>query len=59
MIIPKKSFLFPGKIVINPVMSECFPEKIEFSTGKINSVYRKDNHFTELINDISEKIPKR
>jgi len=40
-IIPEKSFLFPEKIVINPVLSEYFPEKIEPSTGKINYVTGK------------------
>ena len=65
-IIPKKSFLFPEKIVINPVFRKYFTEKMEFNTGKINSAAGKDNRsaglikiLTELIKDISEKIPKR
>ena len=40
-IIPEKSFPFPGKIVINPVVSKYSTGMIVNSTGRIDSVIGK------------------
>jgi len=66
---PVKSFWFPGKIIINPVMSENSTGKIGNDTGKINCYtgkitflridklnYRID---TEKITENINKSPKR
>jgi len=53
-ILPKKSFLFPEKIIINPIMSEYFIGKIENSTGKIDFTTGLIDEDTGLITETDD-----